>query len=119
MFESAQASLESVIDRTRRQLNSYRQQRPGETDDEFISQLVREFLAAGRECEDPRPGHRMMALSVFTLVIDRDRVAKAERNLAVLSDHLEMRGEALAIAWSKVDELEAELASGASDVHDR
>jgi hypothetical protein len=120
MFEAAMGSLESIIDRTRQQLNSYRSQRPGETDEEFISQLVKEFIAAGRQQPDGRPGQRMMALSVYTLVIDRDRVARAERNLDVLSDQLQMRGEALEIAWAKIDELEAELADAeAPGVHDR
>lgn len=107
MFEAAFASLASVCERTRQELVSYRQQRPGDDDTAFLEQSVREFIRAGRETEDPRAGLRMMALSVYALVNRMDEVNQLRRRIAYLEDQMDMRAEALEISWNKIDELEA------------
>lgn len=106
MFEAAFATLDAICERTRLELASYRSQRPTDDDTDFVAQLVTEFLRAGREQHDGRPGHRTMALSVYNLVILRDRVARLSTRVAELEDLLAMRDDALEIAWAKVDELE-------------
>jgi hypothetical protein len=103
MFEAAFASLSSVCERTRQELASYRQQRPGDTDAAFLEQSVHEFIRAGRETKDPRPGLRMMALSVYALVVKCDEVARLTARVAQLEDALDMRDDALAIAWDIID----------------
>jgi hypothetical protein len=107
MFEAAFASLASVCERTRQELASYRAQRPGDDDTAFLEQSVKEFIKAGREVEDPRPGLRMMALSVYALVNRMDEVSRLRERVAYLEDQLDMRGQALEISWNKIDELES------------
>lgn len=106
MFEAAFANLSSVCERTRQELESYRRQRPGDTDAAFLEQSVKEFIRAGREAEDPRSGLRMMALSVYSLVIKCDEVTRLRARVAHLEDSLAMRDDALDIAWDLVDRLE-------------
>ncbi len=103
MFEAAFANLASVCEKTRQELASYRKQRPGDTDAAFIEQSVRDFIRAGRETEDPRPGLRMMALSVYALVVKCDEVSRLTARVAQLEDALDMRDDALAIAWDIID----------------
>jgi len=106
MFDAAFARLNHICEQTRSQLVSYRAQRPGDTDAAFLEQSVHEFIRAGREATDPRDGLRMMSLSVYSLVIKCDEVSKLRARVAELEDHLEMRGEALELAWNRIDELE-------------
>jgi hypothetical protein len=107
MFDAAFARLEQVCERTRAELASYREQRPGDTDAAFLEQSVREFVRAGMEAEDHRPGLRMMALSVYSLVVKCAEVSHLRERVAYLADQLDMRGDALQISWNKIDELEA------------
>ena len=107
-YEAAFANLHSVCERTRQELASYRQQRPEDDDAAFIDQSVRQYIAAGREVKDHRQSHRMMALSVYSIVVQCDRIARAQARIAELEDALLMRDQALEIAWHIIDENERE-----------
>jgi len=107
MFEAAFANLERVCEHTRQELASYRKQRPGDTDAAFIEQSVREFVRAGSGVKDHRDSHRMMALSVYTLVVKLDEVSRLRSRIEHLEDALSMRDDALSIAWSIIDKHDA------------
>lgn len=71
MFEKEHAKLDTMIARARKELHRYRD--AGQPDDDFITDLVRQFVAqAAQHPAAAGPAH--MAFSLYRMVILQERL---------------------------------------------
>lgn len=92
-LEGAHAVIDGIVNRTRAQLHAYRE--AGGTDDEFVEQLVQQFVTESQN-HPPNAGVIHMALSVYRMAIQQEEIWK-------LHDAVEMRDAALKTLWDIED----------------
>lgn len=103
MFDSADASLDLVIDKTIAQLSVYRQHHPGDSDGGFIRELVRNFV--DQAARSPHgAGAITMGLSAYRLAIQQLEIDRLQNEVSELTDAVEMRQAALELLWAIADE---------------
>lgn len=88
-LERAHAALDEIINRTRAQLHAHRT--AGGTDEEFVDQLVHQFVAESQN-HPSGAGVVHMALSVYRMTIQQEEIWK-------LADAVDMRDAALKTMW--------------------
>ena len=89
MLEGAQSAMDEMIDRSRARLNHHRRQ--GGDDDQFLENLIKEFVEEAKR-QPLGAGAPHMAVSMYKLTMQAEKIAKLEEDLA-------MRDAALKTMW--------------------
>ena len=93
-LDAAQAALDDMTSRARTKLHAYRNNNL--EDEQFLRDIITEFIRAARTRE-PAAGAVHMALSLYRLADQQDRIAELE-------DALDMRDKALELMFKLSDE---------------
>lgn len=71
MFEKEHAKLDAMLTRARKELNRYRDS--GQSDDDFVCDLVRQFVAQV-DTHPASAGPAHMAFSLYRLMMQQERI---------------------------------------------
>jgi hypothetical protein len=93
-LDAAQAALDDMTYRARKKLRAYRNNNLD--DEQFLRDIITEFVRAARTSQPPA-GAVHMALSLYRLATQHDRITELE-------DALDMRDKALELMFKLSDE---------------
>lgn len=90
MLEGAHAVIDNIIDRVAAQLNAHRE--AGGDDDQFVENLINEFLLAAQNHKPPA-GTIHMALSAYRMTIQQEQIKELTQKVSMLEGALKTMWE--------------------------